>query len=134
MDMITINNDGTFDTGAAPVSTSATWQELGRLRAWGRHVLASLIIGPQTIGGFRIRQCAYPDDPNPLAVGTSTDLNSPSLANESYVLPAMTFPLAAGSTYEIHLQGDAVEYIFEAETAGAAGATAQVKGWVKQKE
>ena len=127
-----ISNDGVFDSGANLVTISGTWQTVARVQNRGRRITASVIIGPQTIGGFQILQAAYPDDPNPVVIASGTGLNSPALSNESYIAPAVSFPLAANSVFQVHLQGDASEYIFQANTGGSGSplAAVQVKGSV----
>jgi hypothetical protein len=130
MDLITTKEDLTFDSGPQPVSTAAAWQTIGRIQSRGRKTLVSMIVGPQsTIGGLQVLQSAYPDDPNPVVIASGTGLNSVALADLSYVVPApLSFPLAAGSVVQFHFQGDAAEIIFQAQTAGAAGGTIQLKG------
>jgi hypothetical protein len=123
-----ISNDGVFNSAALPVSTSGAWQNVTRLQNRGRRVLASVIVGSQSIGGFQILQAAYPDDPNPLVVAGGTGLNSPALSDESYIIPPLTFPIAANTVFQVHLQGDASELIFQAQSAGGAGATIQIAG------
>jgi hypothetical protein len=129
MDLITNKEDLTFDSGPQPITTASAWQTIGRIQPRGRKTLVSLIVGTQTIGGLQVLQSAYPDDPNPVVIGSGTGLNSVALADLSYVDPApLSFPLAAGSVIQFHFQGDAAEIIFQAETAGGAGATIQLKG------
>jgi hypothetical protein len=127
--MTPVNGDGTFDSNAQPVTTSGTWQEVLRLQSRGKRVLASVILGGnQTIGDFRILQAAFPDDPNPQVIADGNGFNSPALANESYIIPPMSLPIAANSVFQVHIQGDASELIFQANTAGGNGATMQIKG------
>jgi hypothetical protein len=127
-DIAVIHNDGVFDSGAQPVGTSATLATVARRQPRGRRLIASLVVGPQTIGSLAILQSATCDDPNPVTIATGAGINQPALADLSYVFPAMTFPLAAGSVYQIHFQGDAAEIIIQAASAGGAGATLQVRG------
>jgi hypothetical protein len=128
MDLVTTKNNLSFDSGAQPVSTAAAWQTIGRIQTFGRKSLVSLIVGPQSIGGLQVLQSAYRDDPNPVVIGVGTALNSVALADLSYVVPALVIPIPAGSVIQFHFQGDAAEIIFQANAAGGAGGTVQLKG------
>ena len=131
MDMINLHNDLTFYSTPQPVTTDSALQEICRFRPLGRRLLASVIVKGGTIADFQVLQGAYPDDPNPQVIFDSTGINSPALADESYVIPAVNYPFGPG-VFQFHLQGDACEITVKAQGAvlagGSAGVTVQVKG------
>jgi hypothetical protein len=127
MDMISLHDDFTFDSKPQPVTTSSTMQRICRVRVWGRRALASVIVLGGTIADIQVLQAAYPDDPFPQVIADGLGLNSPALADESYIIPALTLPFGPG-VFQVHLQGDACELIFQAQGASGSGVTVQVKG------
>ena len=131
MDALTIKDDGSFDSGAQPVTTASTLQEIGRLIVHGAaYVLLEIIVGPQTIAHLTLTQGAVQDDGSAVTVAADAGFNTVALADVAYVIPAMSFPLAAGSVYQVRLNGLAAEYTLLASTAGAAGGTVQIRGTV----
>jgi hypothetical protein len=132
MDLVTVQNDGQFDSGAQPVTTATTQQEICRIPAHGHNCLLSVSVAGGSIGDIQLLQAAVRDDPNPLVVCDGAGFNTPALANESYILPALAFPFGPG-TFQVKLQGGAYELILQAKTASAAGVTVQVRGFLKKR-
>ncbi len=130
MDQIAIENDGRFDTGLQPVTTSAAWQKVGRVVVRGNDVLVQLLTAGGTIASFKVTQSAVIDDTSPADVAAGTDFNSPSLANLAYVLPAVVLPLAAGSAVQFLIVGRPVEITVWAQGASVNGTTMQMRGTV----
>lgn len=131
MNPVLKNIDGTFDSGAVPVTTSTSMQPVARLAVKGGDAEISVIIGGQSIGHLQLSQGAYPDDPNPIVIASDTGFNTSTAANLAYVLPAnLTFPIPAGTVIQMSLRGEASEYTLSASTAGGAGATIQTKGTI----
>jgi hypothetical protein len=131
MDQIIIQNDGQFDSGVQPVTTSGTMQEVCRIAAHGHKCLLSITIAGGTIADIQILQSAFADDPHPQVLADGNGFNSPALANESYILPPLTLPFGPG-TFQVHVQGDAYELIVNAQGASTGGVTARVQGFLRK--
>ncbi len=116
-DLVAVADDGTFDSGPVPVGTAAAYQRVLRVPTRGRWVEATVQVGPAAaVARLRVLRGSVPDDATPVTVGSEAAVP---------LVPAATFPLAAGSAYDLADQAYAEEWAVEAGGAAAAG------GWVR---